>query len=139
KQPLDQPRGVQLVHAVRHADVGIRRQIQPHAKSIGRDERVHPLLARTQLADEMREMKSPAFGRRQAAVHPQRSFSGGANHRSYSNESRATTNGRFWPIFSSNPAAMKLATKLDPPELTNGSVSPVTAISLRQTMRLKNV
>jgi hypothetical protein len=33
----------------------------------------------------------------------------------YSNESRAITTGRFCPMLSSNPAAMKLAIRLLPP------------------------
>jgi hypothetical protein len=37
-----------------------------------------------------------------------------ANH-SNSNASFAITSGRFWPMFSSSPAAMKLATRLLPP------------------------
>ena len=76
KHPLDQPRGVQLIEPVRHAAIGIRRQIQPQAKAIGRRTNVStPFLARcASVADELRETISTALGRRDAAVQPQRSF-----------------------------------------------------------------
>src|SRR6185437_4453316 len=139
KQPLDQPRGVQLVEPIGHAAIGIGRQIELKSQSIGGGKRVAPLRAGSRPADEPGQPIAAALGRRNAAITAQRCFGEGAHHESNSNDSRAMTNGRFWPMFSSNPAAIKLATRLLPPELTKGSVSPVTGMSLRQTIRFKNV